>query len=206
VRVYPTCERVGSFRVRAHAGVNKIRWRGRLQGRPLAQGTYRVLVRARGAGRDAAALKIVVVRGEPLSARELRRARSANVCGTVDTAARNAAATTSGVGPTSSPSSGATSNPTSSAVESVLIGGAGTIGRGARSLGAQFKKAVEDPRSVHPLVWIALGFSILLLAVAAAPSEALVNARAGAIAYKRVEVALVGTAALCAAVLMYLIS
>jgi hypothetical protein len=41
---------------------------------------------------------------------------------------------------------------------------------------------------------------------AALPSETLSNARAEAIAYNRIEVALAGTAALGAAFLMYLIS
>lgn len=203
VRVYPTCERVGAFRVRAHAGVNRIKWRGRLRGMPLAAGTYRLLVRVRGAGRDVAALKLVVVRGEPLSARELRKARNANVCGTVD---REAAETALGAARTAPPSSKSAPPKSSSAGGLSVVGGAGTIGRGARALGAQFRRAVEDPPSVHPLVWAALALSILLLALAAVPSETLVNARAEAIAYKRFEVALAGTAALGAAFLMYLIS
>jgi heme/copper-type cytochrome/quinol oxidase subunit 3 len=63
-----------------------------------------------------------------------------------------------------------------------------------------------DPQAVHPLVWAALALSILLLLAAALPSETLANARAEAIAYNRIEVALAGTAALGAAFLMYLIS
>jgi len=81
-----------------------------------------------------------------------------------------------------------------------------TTSGGATALGAHFTKAVESPRTIHPLVWAALALSILLLALAAVPSETLVNARAEAIAYKRFEVAIAGTAALGTAFLMYLIS
>jgi hypothetical protein len=85
LRVFPTCERVGVFHVRAHAGVNRVRFRGRLRGRPLSEGTYRLLVRARGAGADADAVSIVVVDGPPLSRSQLRAARRANVCGATST-------------------------------------------------------------------------------------------------------------------------
>jgi hypothetical protein len=51
-------------------------------------------------------------------------------------------------------------------------------------------------------VWAALA----LLAIAAVPSERLMSVRAEAIAYKRVEVALAGAAALGVAFLMYVIS
>jgi hypothetical protein len=208
LRVYPTCERVGAFRVRAHAGVNKVKWRGRLKGRPLQEGTYRLLVRARGAGQDAAALKLVVVRGKPLSVKELREARNANVCGTTSTVDGETAETALGASTSPPPPAGSSGSPTpnSSSGEPPLAGAGGTIGRGAKALGAQFTKAVESPQSIHPLVWAALVLSILLLALAAVPSETLVNVRAEAIAYKRFEVAIAGTAALGAAFLMYLIS
>jgi hypothetical protein len=205
VRVYPTCERVGAFHVRAHAGVNRVTWRGRLRGKPLRGGTYRLLVRARGARHDAAALELVVVRGRPLSVEELREARTANVCGTIGTVDGEAAETA--LGGTAPPASGGGSAAAKSADEELSIAGAAaTIGRGAKALGVHFTKAVEDSQAVHPLVWATLALSILLLLVASVPSETLASARAEAIAYKRIEVALAGTAALGAAFLVYLIS
>jgi hypothetical protein len=215
VRVYPTCERVGAFRVRAHAGVNRVKFRGRLRGRPLAEGTYRLLVRARGAGEDAAALKIVVVYGAPLSVKELREARNANVCGANSAVDGEAAETALGgsgaAGGGAEGSSGDTGTAGSRSgrgdrAEGPVEGAIGDIGRNAKTLGARFTKAIEDPASIHPLVWAALLLAILLLAVASVPPAVLVNARAEAIAYKRFEVALAGTAALGAAFLMYLIS
>jgi hypothetical protein len=79
VRVYPSCKRLGSFTVRAHAGVNRVRFRGRLRGRPLPAGGYRLVVRARGAQRDAAAVPIVIARGKTSKA-EIRKARTRSMC------------------------------------------------------------------------------------------------------------------------------
>jgi hypothetical protein len=78
-RVYPSCERIGSFRVRVRAGVNRVRFRGRIRGRALAPGGYRLVVRARGAKRDAAAIPIVIARGSPTRA-QVRKARTTVVC------------------------------------------------------------------------------------------------------------------------------
>lgn len=206
VRVYPTCERVGVFHVRAHAGANRVKFRGRLTRRPLEDGTYRLFVRARGAGEDAAALRLVVVRGKPLSAKELRVARDANVCGAISTVDGELAKTALG-GSTSPGADGSSvSGSAPDRAEASVAGGAGNIGRGAKTLGARFTRAIEDPASVHPFVWAALALSILLLGIAAVPPAALVSARAETIAYKRFEVGLAGTAALGAAFLMYLIS
>jgi hypothetical protein len=78
-RVYPSCKRIGSFSVRTHAGVNRVRFRGRMRGRALPPGGYRLVVRARGAERDAAAIPIVIARGTPSKA-QVRKARTTVVC------------------------------------------------------------------------------------------------------------------------------
>jgi hypothetical protein len=202
VRVSPTCEWVGSFRVRAHAGVNRIPFRGRLHGRALPEGTYRLLVRARGARGNAAAIRIVVVDGPPLSADELRGARNANVCGETSTVNSEAAETAPGTSAPPEPRPPATRD----RAEGPIAGAAGKVGRRAKALGTEFAKVVQDPTSFHPLVWAALACSILLLSLAALPPAALASARAEAIAYRRFEIALAGTAALGAAFLVYLIS
>jgi hypothetical protein len=206
VRVSPTCERVGVFHVRAHAGVNKVRFRGRLHGRPLSEGTYRLLVGARGARVDAAVLRIVVVEGPPLGPAELRAARKANVCGTTSTADGEGAETARGT--FAPPSTAMPKDPPSSRdrAEAPIFGATGQAGRQAKSLGEHFAKAVQDPPSVHPLVWAALALSFLLLTVAVVPPAAFESARAEALAYRRFEIALAGTAALGTAFVLYLIS
>jgi hypothetical protein len=79
VRVFPSCKRIGSFSVRAHAGVNRIRFRGRFRGRALPVGGYRLVVRARGAERAAAAVPIVIARGKA-SRVAMDTARNGKVC------------------------------------------------------------------------------------------------------------------------------
>jgi hypothetical protein len=79
VRVFPSCERIGSFSFRAHAGVNRIRFRGRFRGRALPVGGYRLVVRARGAERAAAAVPIVIARGQ-VSRAALNTARNGSTC------------------------------------------------------------------------------------------------------------------------------
>jgi hypothetical protein len=189
--------------------VNRVKWRGRLHSRPLPEGTYRLLVRTRGARRDTVALTLVAVRGKPLSVRELREARNANVCGSTDTVEGEAAETALGGAATAPVGDSGGDGSVASGGDGAkppLAEAGGTIGRGAKALGARFTRAVDDQRSVHPLVWAALALSILLLAIAAVPSERLMSVRAEAIAYKRVEVAFAGAAALGAAFLMYVIS
>jgi hypothetical protein len=203
VRVFPTCGRVGVFRVRAHAGVNRVPFRGRLHGRPLPEGTYRLLVRAHGAESDAARLRIVVVQGPPLSRGELRAARNANACGTTSTADGEAAETARG---TSTPSGGMTPKSPSSSGDRVEDPILGEAGRRAKGLGAQFAKVTKDPASFNPLVWAALALSILLLALAAVPPAAFESARAEALLYRRFEIALAGTAVLATAFVLSLLS
>jgi hypothetical protein len=79
VRVHPSCERVGSLTVGAHKGVNRVRFNGRFRGRPLAPGTYRLLIHPRGQATAVVALTMVVARGERSPA-FLRRALTANSC------------------------------------------------------------------------------------------------------------------------------
>lgn len=213
VRVYPTCERIGSFRVHARAGVNRVKFRGRLQGRPLAEGTYRLLVRGRGAGVDAA-VRLVVVR-EPLSRGDLRRARNANVCGLTGAATETVIGGSSRSGGVATPvgavlgvsvadrGSGAAHE--EDAAKGPLAA-AGPISRGAKTLGTRFARTIDDARPIHPFVWAVLALAILLLALAAVPPGTLVSARAQAIAYRRLEVAVAGTAALAIAFFMYLIA
>jgi hypothetical protein len=80
VRVYPTCERVGSFAVRGRPGVNRVPFRGRLRGRPLPDGTYRLRVRPKGARADVAVVTVVIVNGKRMTTAELSKARHASVC------------------------------------------------------------------------------------------------------------------------------
>jgi hypothetical protein len=77
-QIGPVCRRVGTFRVRGHAGVNRFRFPGRIQRRLLPPGTYRIAAPSPG-GRVVRA--VVVVAAGPASADERRRALDADACG-----------------------------------------------------------------------------------------------------------------------------
>jgi len=90
-RVYPSCERVGSFSVRGRRGVNRVPFRGRVRGKPLPDGTYRLRIRPKGAPADVAVVTVVIVNGKRLSSAEVRKAQHASACRAVEIAAGGAA-------------------------------------------------------------------------------------------------------------------
>jgi hypothetical protein len=162
-RVYPTCKRVGTFTVRAHAGTNRIRFRGRLRGRALPAGSYRLVVRARGARRDVAAIPIVIARG-PVSAKALRKARSAIVCSEpvadLGAGAVVPASATRGDGASGDGVLGRIKN----TLKTPFTAAARTAKQGARGFRGRIDEAAQSPvgRAVLTLVGaIALASSIL---------------------------------------------
>jgi hypothetical protein len=146
VRVYPTCSRIGSFTVRARAGVNRIRFTGRLRGRPLPAGGYRLIVRARGAPRDAAAVPIVVARGRPNSA-AVRKARTASACSKPigDFGARVATPASGGSTSDDGHSDGGVLGTITERVKGSVGSAAGALGRKARGVAERAKAATDDP-------------------------------------------------------------
>jgi hypothetical protein len=159
-RVFPDCKRVGSFAVRAHAGVNRVRFRGRIRGRVLPAGGYRLVVRARGAERDAAAIPIVVAHGETSKA-QLRQARTTVVC---DDAVANvvliaAASTGDSDEGTGGAVAGKLGSITRTVTHPIVRAADAVIGR-ASEAGAALRNA--DRRLDDPLVLVIL---VLLLSV-----------------------------------------
>jgi hypothetical protein len=57
----PRCGVTRSFRFRGHKGLNKFRFNGRLRGRKLAPGTYRIVVRSLRSGRTILVKRVVVI-------------------------------------------------------------------------------------------------------------------------------------------------
>jgi hypothetical protein len=166
VRVFPTCEVLGRFRVRGRVGVNRVPFRGRMHGRPLPNGTYRLLV---GAPRlQPAEATIVISRGR-VSAGKLRKARRANACVPVLPVGFNSGGSsflTSGVteGGGGSGTGGVASGIVSAAKGAVKEGGA---------LAGRAKDAVEDPAPLGTLALVVIG--LLTLTAAALGALLLVN-------------------------------
>lgn len=162
--MYPSCERIGSFVVRGRPGVNRVPFRGRLRGRALPDGTYRLRVRPKGARADVAVVTVVIVNGKRISAAEIQKARHASVCRSPESAVggeTSQAAFASGDGGRSSESSGG--------VQAIVDRTKARIGKTATAFSASVREiperlgaAAEDPFS--PFVLIIVG--LLTLATA----------------------------------------
>jgi hypothetical protein len=161
VRVYPSCERVGSFSVRAHAGVNRVRFQGRLGRRTLAEGTYRLVAQARGRERAAATVTIVVVRGNA-SARELRRARGANACSTAEA---HEIVTAIGAAPAPTARKGDGGGVRTKSVADPIVGVTKAAVKKAKRLTERITAAVEENVFADPFVLLLVGLFTLAFAL-----------------------------------------
>jgi hypothetical protein len=196
-RVAPDCTRVGSFRVAGRAGVNHIRFRGRLRGKWLATGSYLIRVRAAG-GRTLAKTRLVVF-DRPPRPDELRAARASNVCG----GGGDKAAGRGLQGGTGAKASAAGMlRVTGAATSSAEQRGKPPLSVGV--LGERFTRVTNAVKEIHPVLYVLLGVAMALLAVAAIPARFVPNARvAFLLAYRRDAVALAGAAALVTVMLLY---
>jgi len=157
VRVYPSCERIGSFTVPARAGINRVRFRGRLGGRPLAEGTYRLIAQARGQEAAAATVTIVVVHGKTTPA-ELRRARRANTCSASEAHEIDAAI---GAAPTGGGGDDAAVNTES--VADPFVGAAKAVVKKAKALPAVIGGAADEYYSDTAILLLAGAFMLALV-------------------------------------------
>jgi hypothetical protein len=163
VRVYPTCELVGSLRVRGRAGVNRVPFSGLIHGRPLSAGTYRLVIGPRQT-RPTAQATIVVARGR-VSSVQFRKARQANVCVPVFGfgSALPFVASDTGSGAGSETGSG-----------SPVVKAAKGVAKKGKSLAARVKGRIQDPNPIGSGFLVLVGF--LTLAAAALGAFVLVNA------------------------------
>jgi hypothetical protein len=169
VRVYPSCRHFGSFTVRGRAGLNRIRFRGRLGGRTLPAGGYRLIVRVRGATRDAAAVPIVIAR-RPLTPAAVRKVRTASVCS--EPVADFDSDDTLAAGNGGAASTGGALGTIKERITGPLGSAAGAIGRTARGLTERVEEASDNPLR-SPFILTLIGG----LALASAILGAIVFAR-----------------------------
>jgi hypothetical protein len=202
-QVAPVCRGIGRFTVAGHAGLNRVRFRGRVNGEPLEAGTYRISARTR-TGPVVRRVTIVVVNGPAPSRAEFAAARSANVCATT----RESSSATPG-------SNAAASGPTFASAESLQRSfapkqeaSASGPPKGSNShSGAVLASTVEKAaRAIRPLLVALLAVSILLLGIAALPLAAVPEPRVNELlARHRIEIAGVGAAALAAVAVAFLL-
>lgn len=185
----PRCRYIGKFLVRGRPGHNILRFRGRLRGRALPPGTYRVTAWVRGQRARRIATTIVVL-ARPAHASEIASARARSTC----------------------PGAGIQSLPTG-----IFTGRLGGVAGAQASLTATghskpargpFGAALGTLRaaaySVPPVFFAFSGLAMLLLGVASLPRP-LGTSRAGAfLAHHRGTIALAGAGVLVIGLLAFI--
>jgi hypothetical protein len=198
LRVAPDCTRAGSFRVGGRAGVNRVRFRGRVRGKLLTPGTY--VIRARAAGGRTIARTRLVIFDRPPRPEELRAARSSNVCG--GGADGDSTAGGHGLPGGTGAKASAALRVKGAASSSAEQGDKPPLSVGV--LGERFTRVTDAVKEIHPFLYVMLGVAIALLAVAAIPASFVPNARGAALlAYRRDAVAFAGAAALLTVMFLY---
>jgi hypothetical protein len=194
----PSCRRVGSFRVAGRPGRNTVAFTGRVNGRTLAPGTYRIEARAAG-NRRVLRMVVVITQARPSRA-DLAAALSANVCG---------ALLSTIFGAVFRPAIGSFGSSTA------VPGSAHRQGRGG--VLAERRSEAEPSRSGLPaglpareaiplLVLTVIALSILLLGVGVLPATAIPHPRAAQfVAEYRPLIATGGAAALIGVAIAYLV-
>jgi hypothetical protein len=189
VEVFPLCRVVGSFTVRGDAGVNRVRFNGRVHGKQLPAGTYQIGLRTR-RGR---LLRVTIaifdsVVGSPSA---VAAARKRNVCG-----ATTSATSFLGFGPTAVEGRSAAAGSSSSSGSNHVLGVDVTAPQNLA------KEIVKSPFAI-----VALGLAMLLLGLAAVPEAATPGPRtADLLARRRSVMILAGGVAFAAGVIILALS
>jgi hypothetical protein len=199
VQVSPRCRVAGSFSVVGHRGANRIRFRGRIHGRKLPPGTYRIAARTPG-GRSVLYTTVLIRTSKPAPS-QLASALQANACAAAELAlarfAGSAVASVFGAGSGSGPSS---SELVRNQGQSPSSGGTLGASRSRPDVGS-FSLTSVSKTEKNMLAIAALAAALILLGLAALPQAAIPDARlTDVIVRHRAEVAIAGAAALAAAI------
>jgi hypothetical protein len=183
------CGLADKFTVRGHPGVNQIRFRGKVHGRRLAPGTYRV--RARSRGKTVLRTRLVV-------------SGAASPCGPVGGASNGAVSSGAGSAlAAGSPRRPATGKAVTAQASPAPVG---THDRGG-VLGARASKVIPGSGGTQVALLVVLLGAILLLALGALPRGVVPHPGAAAfVARRRAIFAAAGLAALAAFLVSYFIT
>jgi hypothetical protein len=211
VQLAPLCRRVGAFVRRAHRGVNRIRFDGRLGRRRLAPGTYAIAARVLGRP-GVFRLAVHVAKNRAVMPRSPDAAQAASVCTALPDApagarvlasvlsylaARAVAPAATGDEAVASPSEASSKGSGERAVTLPAQQG--------EALGAEFTQTTGVDGLLRVFVLVGALIAMLLLAVATLPVTVFADPRLmQLVARRRVEFALLGGSTLLAVVLVYL--
>jgi hypothetical protein len=207
LQVSPVCRLVGRFTVRGHAGLNRVRFNGRVHGTQLAAGTYRISARARGGTILRATLVLVDARA-PSSA-ELALAQRSNVCsssGVLGVSSTRGSFVGAGGGGQAGglPESTIIRHQKPGESSGSSDSGSSSGSDRGRPVAQAISRAVEN--ATNPVVIALLGLAMLMFGVSALPRGFVADPRMmTVVASHRIELAMAGTAALGAAVVAMLL-
>lgn len=193
----PDCRYVGRFLIRGRAGRNQVPFRGRLRGRALDPGTYRLTAHPRGnRARRLTGVTVVILERAPAPA-EIAAARARNTCpGGTPPSLRAAAIAAAPEG--GKPTAG---------VAGVQAGGTARRPYEDGALGGPLGTVVETLQSAAdavPLALFALAvLAVLLLGVAAMPQPLRASLAGATLVHHRGTIALAGVGVLIGALLSF---
>lgn len=200
-QVSPACLGIGRFSVAGHGGLNRVPFVGRVQGRTLGPGTYRISART-AAGRVLHRVTLVVVDGSAPSRSELTALRAANTCG-----ADTGAAAVTGRGRDSSSAVPARDPPRPLAQAPDLSSRLGGPHGPSLHSGVLATGVEKTAKAIRPLLVALLVLAILLLALASVPRLGVAEPRFNyLLARHRLELAGLGAASLVAVALAFLLA
>jgi hypothetical protein len=202
LQVSPVCRVVGRFTVQGRAGLNRVRFNGRVRGAQLGAGTYRITARTRRGGTVFRTTLVLVDAGAP-SKTEFALARRSNVCRSAGVlgASSTRGSLTGAAGSVSQASGVAGSTIVRHQKPGKLSGSDDDRGR---PVAQAISRAVENAK--NPVVIALLGFAVLIFGLAALPRGVVADPRMMTlVASHRTELAMAGIAALGAAVVAMLI-
>ena len=199
----PVCRYVGKFLVRGHPGRNVVRFRGRLRGRALAPGTYRLIAHPRAQRRlRLERATVVVLERPPTGAQEIRAARARNECpaGTSPSQVELIASPTTVGDEERGAAAKGIAGATAGSARGGLLDADGPIGR---PLGKAVGTLEEAARTIPAPLYAIAALAVLLLAVASMPQVGSTSRPGAMLVHKRTSIAVAGGAALLTAFATY---
>ncbi|MGZ8794281.1 MAG: hypothetical protein ACXW0F_06535 [Gaiellaceae bacterium] len=198
----PDCRYVGKFLARGRAGQNSVRFRGRLRGRQLEAGTYRLTAHPRGRRiPPLTGVTVAIFDGSPAPA-EIAAASARNTCPDgIPPSAREEGLSRSGSG-------SGEQRDASGGVAGVQASAPGGRAYQDESSGpfAAAAETIQSAADAIPPVLFALALlAVLLLAMAAMPQPVRASRAGAALVHHRGALALAGVGVLLAAVLSFVL-
>jgi hypothetical protein len=188
VQVSPVCRTAGSFSVVGRRGINRVRFNGKVHGRRLSPGTYRISARTADS-QAVLRLVLVIVESGRSSSAALAAARQSDVC---SLAGRDSVGDGISAAANHVAGEGSVEDHSTKAAQVV---------RGPNTSPSAIGPNVGLNKLTNPLAFALLGLAVLLLRFAALPEKVVPDPRlTDGLARHRAQLAVGGTVLLAAAI------